>query len=122
MKFSAKLVALATTAMVEAAIVEDGPWTGKDWYDESLQIGVANGVPYSNDPAVQHMLTAPLTVDGSIDDTYLESSNVQTIQAVLNEDDWAVGFPIADPAYSYDNFLRAAAKFPSFCNETNIED
>ena len=52
MNFSAKLVALATTAMVDAAIVEDGPWTGKDWYDESLQIGVVNGVPYSDDPVV----------------------------------------------------------------------
>ena len=68
------------------------------------------------------MLTAPLSVDGSIEETYLESSNVKTIQAVLTEDDWAVGFPIADPAYSYGNFLMAAAKFPSFCKETNIED
>ena len=26
-----------------AAIVEDGLWTGNDWYDENLKIGVNNG-------------------------------------------------------------------------------
>jgi hypothetical protein len=54
-------------------------------------------------------------------DTYLASPNVQTIQSILNADDWAVGFPLANPAYSYDNFLKAAAKFPAFCSETNVE-
>lgn len=47
--------------------------------------------------------------------------NVQRIMSIFDEQDWAIGFPIADPVYTYDNFLKAAAKFPSFCSETNIE-
>jgi hypothetical protein len=33
--------------------VDDGPWTGNDWYDEEQKIGIRNGVPYSNDEARQ---------------------------------------------------------------------
>ena len=76
-KFGTAIISFALTA--NAAIVEDGLWTGKDWYDETFQIGVNNGVPYSNEDLVQHRLTAPLTVDGSVDETYLDSANVQNI-------------------------------------------
>ena len=38
--------------LASAAIVEDGIWTGNDWYDTLHKIGVSNGVPYSNDPKV----------------------------------------------------------------------
>lgn len=41
------------------------------------------------------------------------------IMNIFDADDWEGGFPIADDVYTYDNFLKAAAKFPSFCNETN---
>lgn len=40
---------------------------------------------------------------------------------MLSEDSWSSGFPMANAAYTYDNFLRAAAKFPAFCNESNID-
>lgn len=76
-KFASAIIAFASQA--SAAIVEDGLWTGNDWYDERLQIGVNNGVPYSNDAAVQHRITAPLTVDGPVEDSYLDSANVATI-------------------------------------------
>ena len=36
----------------EAAIVEDGLWTGNDWYMDKYNMGVKNGVPYSKDPMV----------------------------------------------------------------------
>ena len=39
-------------AISEAAIAEDGLWTGNDWYDDKEKIGVRNGIPYSNDPLV----------------------------------------------------------------------
>lgn len=52
---------------VEAAITEDGLWTGNDWYDDQAQVGVKNGMPYSNTKEVTQRIEAPLTVDGSID-------------------------------------------------------
>ena len=111
------LVALETS---RAAIVSDGPWTGKDWYNNNKQIGVKNGVPYSKDPAVQKVLTAPLSLDGPIDN-YLNMKNVQLVQSILPASDWPIAFPYADEVYSYDSFLKAVAKFPAFCNDNNIE-
>ena len=35
--------------------------------------------------------------------------------------DWDRGFPQADKIYTYDNFLKAVAKFPAFCNEKNTD-
>ncbi len=44
---------LALVALeASAAIVSDGLWTGNDWYDTKTEIGVRNGIPYSNDPKV----------------------------------------------------------------------
>ena len=73
-------MALASMKIVNAAIVEDGLWTGNDWYDETSQIGVSNGVPYSNDWYVNRRINAALSIDGSIDDTYLEKENVIRVQ------------------------------------------
>lgn len=119
------IYATATVAYLSqcasAAIVEDGLWTGNDWYDSTHEIGVANGIPYSNNEAVDRRIKAPLTVDGSIEETYLNFVNVQRVQYLFTEADWAEGFPQADPIYTYDNFLRAVAKFPAFCGENNIE-
>ena len=75
--FSVGLTLCALTA--NAAIVNNGPWTGNDWYDDVTKIGVANGVPYSNDARVQRRITAPLTIDGSIDSTYLTMPNVMRV-------------------------------------------
>lgn len=103
-----------------AAIADNGLWTGEDWYDDTLKVGVANGVPYSNDPAMQHRLNAPLSVDGDVSTDYMTRENVQRVMSILNEAEWDDGFPIADPVYTYDNFLKAVGKFPFFCGETNI--
>jgi len=65
---------LATS--VDAAIVEDGIWTGNDWYQEQFKIGVRNGVPYSDDSNTAHRITAPLSIDGDIIDSYLTKENV----------------------------------------------
>jgi len=59
-------------------------------------------------------------VDGDVSDTYMSSANVQRIMSIFDEDDWKRGFPLADPVYTFNNFLKAAAKFPHFCNETNV--
>lgn len=45
-------MALLMNSAVNAAIAEDGLWSDNDWYDGDLEIGVTNGVPYSNDTIV----------------------------------------------------------------------
>ena len=108
-----------TAQLAQAAIVADGPWTGKDWYDYESNIGVENGVPYSDDPDMQNVLTAPLSLDGPLD-AYLDMKNVQLVQSIFSESDWDVAFSYRNPIYTYDNFLKAVAKFPKFCNDNNI--
>ena len=98
-----------------------GIWTGNDWYDSANKIGVKNGKPYSNDADVNRTLTAPLSKDGPIDD-YLSMANVQLVQSFFSQSDWNAGFPLADPVYTYDNFLKAVSKFPAFCNESNFSN
>jgi len=39
-------------------------------------MGVKNGKPYSNDDIVNHRITAPLSVDGPIDEDYKTRENV----------------------------------------------
>ena len=52
-QFMLTTIALAYQShMASAAIVQDGIWTGNDWYDDVNEIGVNNGVPYSNNPSV----------------------------------------------------------------------
>ena len=40
--------------------------------------------------------------------------------SIFGEDEWLAGFSLADPVYTFDNFLKAVAKFPAFCGESNI--
>ena len=87
----ASVALLATFS--EAAIVEDGIWTGHDWYDDAKNIGVKNGEPYSKDKLVQHRLTAPFSVDGSIEADYLTRANVKRVQSIMDKSDWDRGFP-----------------------------
>ena len=70
------LLASAIAALTNAAIVENGLWTDHDWYDEVEKVGVQNGVPYSNDSAVNRRITSPLSIDGDITDIYLQQENV----------------------------------------------
>ena len=115
-------LALLSAQQAYGAIVADGLWTGNDWYDQNQRIGVANGVPYSDDADVQRRITASLTVDGPIDDIYMTMTNVQRITSFFTATDWDAVFPQANAVYTYDNFLKAAAKFPSFCNESNLDN
>ena len=118
LKFAAALALIATQA--SAAIAENGIWTGNDWNDSNSGVKVVNGVPTSDDPLIRRRINSTLSIDGPIDDIYLTLDNVQRIEGLLTQDMWDAGFPFADPIYTRDNFLRAAAKFPYFCNETNL--
>ena len=97
-----------------------GLWTGNDWYDDAYEIGVSNGVPYSNNPVVDRRIKAPLTTEGSVEDTYMSFANVQLVTSLIDEVAWTDHFPLRDPVYTYEDFLKAVAKFPAFCGETNV--
>ena len=106
-----------------AAIAQNGLWTDQDWYDDTQHIGAANGIPYSNDAAVERRITAPKSIDGNVEDMdYLNFENVQRVQRFFNQTQWNEGFPLADPVYTYQNFLKAVAKFPAFCGESNLSN
>lgn len=82
-------------------------------------MGVNNGIPYSDDALIHHTIRAPLSLDGSID-TYLNMKNVQLVQSIFPASQWPVAFPHANSVYTYDDFLKAVGKFPTFCNDNNI--
>ena len=73
------------SSWANAAIAENGLWTGNDWYDSALEIGVINGIPYSNDPDVSRRITSPLTVDGFVADDYLGRDNVQRVMSIFTQ-------------------------------------
>ena len=81
-------------------------------------MGVRNGIPYSNDTLTHHMLTAPQTYDGPIKD-YMKMKNVQLVNKIFPASDWDSAFPQANSVYDHTGFLKAVAKFPAFCNESN---
>lgn len=99
--------------------MSDGPWTGIDWYDNTNKVGVSNGVPYSNDDLVNHRLVSPLSKDTDMAD-YMSMANAKLVASIFPESQWSSAFPMANHVYTYQKFLKAVAKFPSFCNETNI--
>ena len=35
---------------------------------------------------------------------------------------WNSFFTIANPFYTFENFLRAASRFPAFCNELHVDE
>ena len=85
MKQTFTVAAALVAQIASAAIVEDGLWTGNDWYDSVSNIGVQNGVPFSNDAFVQRRITAPFSIDGPIDDFYLETENVMRVMSMFTE-------------------------------------
>lgn len=80
-----------------------------------------NGVPYSTNDDQHRRITAPIALDGPVPEDYLESDNVKNIRLYIpTEVDWDDMFPMRNSIYDYHSFLKAAAKYPAFCNENNI--
>ena len=85
-----------------------------------MKIGVRNGVPYSNDAETTRRINAAMTVDGDALD-YRSKPNVRRVMDLVDEDEWDELFPIRQPLYEYEGFLRAVGKFEAFCGEGNLE-
>ena len=51
----------------------------------------------------------------------MNHANVKLVTSLIDEAAWTDNFPLRNPIYTYENFLKAVAKFPAFCGETDIE-
>lgn len=91
-------------ACVQAKIVDDGLWTGNDWFDSASKIGVENGVPYSNDDDVLRRINAPITIDGEVTN-WSSKENVERVREWLTDDVWEELFPMHDAIYTFESFL-----------------
>jgi len=61
-------IAAIIASSVQAGIKQDGLWSNQDWYNHQHKVGVANGVPYSEDAATNRAITAPMALDGPVTD------------------------------------------------------
>lgn len=50
---------------------------------------------------------------------YLSKPNVMRVKEHLTSDQFEELFPKRNEFYTYDNFLKAVAKYPMFCDEFN---
>jgi len=103
-----------------ARITDTGLWDGNDWYDDSVQIGVASGVPYSDDSDVRRRIESPMALEGSVPN-YMTFENVQRVMRLFPETDYDHVVPERNALYTYDGLMRAIGKFPAFCGESNLD-
>ena len=75
-------LSIALLATVQAAIVEDGLWTGHDFLDPTTKIGVTNGVPYSTNDLQQRRITSPMPIDGDPEDISGGWENAQNVKNI----------------------------------------
>ena len=118
-KMSSWAAALLLIATASARIVDNDYWTNEhnfinNTYDMEVEAGIAKGT--SN--AITSMMRTGWTTEGHPDD-YATKSNVMQVKEVFSEAQWSEWFPSANSLYTYENFLRAAAKYPAFCGEYN---
>ena len=56
---------------------------------------------------------------GQFPSDYDTLANVALVKGIITSDTWNQSFPFNNSTYTYNDFLRAVAKFPMFCNEFN---
>jgi hypothetical protein len=118
---TAQAVLLGLLAQTNARIKSSGIWDDNDWYDDSVEIGVEDGEPYSDDPAIHRRIVAAMATEGAVTN-YMEFPNVQTVARLLPESKYDEVFPMKNDLYTYQGFLRSIAKFPKFCGESNLDN
>jgi len=118
---TAQAVLLGLLAQTNARIRSSGIWDDYDWYDPSVEIGVLDGEPYSNDPDVDRRIVAAIATEGAVTN-YMDFDNVQRVARLLPETKYDHVFPMKNDLYTYQGFLRSLAKFPKFCGESNLDN
>jgi hypothetical protein len=118
---SAQAVLLGLLAQTNARIKNSGIWDNNDWYDDDVEIGVEDGIPYSDDLDVSRRIESAMATEGAVLN-YMEFDNVQKVARILPESKYDEVFPMKNALYTYQGFLRALAKFPKFCGESNLDN
>ncbi|WP_299694725.1 glycoside hydrolase family 19 protein [uncultured Vibrio sp.] len=44
-------------------------------------------------------------------------NNVKNVERIISAETWDFLFPLRNPAYTYENFLKAVGKYPAFCDD-----
>ena len=82
---------------------------------------IENGIIIFDDDNLNRIITtstpASTSGDGWTGNEYLLFENIVRIERVLGEGRWNHLFPYKKSIYTYSEFLKAAAKYPQFCNE-----
>lgn len=120
--FRTKAAIVCLIACTNASITADGLWDNKDWYNNSADIGVKKGVPYSKDSEATRRISSGMAAKGSVSSTYKKGAGVKRVMSVLPEVDYEFLFEERNDIYTYKGLLQAIAKFPAFCNESNWDD
>jgi len=60
-----------------------------------------------------------MATDGLVEN-YMDFPNVQRVAEILPEAAYEHVFAMRNALYTYQGFLRAIAKFPKFCGESNM--
>lgn len=62
-----------------------------------------------------------MSFDGEVEN-YENMKNVRLVSKIFPEEQWSKAFPHAHELYDYTGFLKAVARFPAFCNETQLKE
>lgn len=115
-KSLALAAAFAFTA--QASIVQTGFWVSHDFLDLQLKLRVTDGMVSGTDDTTDQFVRSAWSSIGHSSD-YLNKPNVQKVSSALSASQWSNIFPDANAIYSRDLFLKAVAKYPAFCGESN---
>jgi chitodextrinase len=103
-------------------LADQGPWTGYDWIDEVNGFKAVNGQIFgTKDSTIRSLWSAQArfnTPDVDFVNHENNAANVQRVLRVLPEATaWEYLTPFRVAEYTYQNFVTAVSKFPSFCGE-----
>ena len=108
----------ATAAQAE--IVSNDYWQNNhNWTDDSLSVKIVAGLVEGTSDEQTQFFQSSYIRPGHFEN-YTAFDNVQRVMTVFPEclwDHWTSD--AADEIYTYENFLKAIAKFPKFCGESN---
>jgi hypothetical protein len=123
-KFAVAL--LMAGATVKASISTDGIWTDNDHAQSGTNYDYkyTNGIPGSDDPTNHRRIMAPQALPENELSDWDTKANAVRVDGIVGEDNWNHWFSLADTGagLTYENFLKAVAKFPYFCDEHNAEE
>ena len=111
-------VSMVLAVAANAEIIDNAFWQGHNMTYAQQKIQIVNGIVEGTDEFTNQFVQSPWSANGHTED-YRLSDNVVRIRLLMSEAKFNEIFPEADRDchYTYDSFLRAAAKYPAFCNE-----